>query len=388
MLAEAPTGTYGTGDAIAHEENRAMHLSNRPRSLTWPRFVIALVLIAGLLLPAIPVHAIHGSDPIPGGKYPYVGGIWIRFNCCVMHDEAGAPVETYFAMPNPPGYPFFDEDGDGDVDPEFLEGPKVRANGVLLAPNVVLTQGAHFGNGRRVGVSFKEQIGDIDPEDDAEFDDGADGVYAGSVYHMPGIDRESEGFIPNDLAVIVLDENVAEHDYGGVLATLPALGALDAQEGTELTAISYGPQIDAPLLEEDAPTKDELLAANAAWDFTRRQSPWTVTAVDEVRLRLEAPGPSWYCDADQGAPFIDDRTGTVAALMTFWPEYCHETIAYGYRLDTQEVRDFLCAVSQGQFSEVKDTNVDGLLAETDPAELDPVRYELTRESAAVLDEFC
>jgi hypothetical protein len=366
-----------------------MPLSRSRRPLRRSLFVVvALVLIAGLLLPALPVHAIHGSDPIPDGKYPYVGGIWIRFNCCVMKEEAGEPVETYFAMPNPPGYPFFDEDGDGDVDPEFLEGPKVRANGVLIAPNVVLTQGAHFGNGRRVGVSFKEQIGDIDPEDDAEFDEGADGVYAGSVYHMPGIDRESEGFVPNDLAVIVLDENVADNHYGSVLATLPALGALDTQKGTELTAISYGPQEDAPLLEEDAPTKDELLAANAAWDFTRRQSPWTVTAVDALRLRLEAPGPSWYCDADQGAPFIDERTGTVAALMTFWPEYCHETVAYGYRLDTQEVRDFLCAVSQRQFDEVKDTNVDGLPAETDPAELDPVRYELTRESAAVLDEFC
>ena len=56
----------------------------------------------------------------------------------------------------------------------------------------------------------------------------------------------SEGFVPNDLAVIVLDENVADNDYGGVLATLPALGALDTQEGTELTAISYGPQEDAP----------------------------------------------------------------------------------------------------------------------------------------------
>jgi hypothetical protein len=217
-----------TGEAIAHEEKRAMPLSRSRRPLRRSLFVVvALVLIAGLLLPALPVHAIHGSDPIPDGKYPYVGGIWIRFNCCVMKEEAGEPVETYFAMPNPPGYPFFDEDGDGDVDPEFLEGPKVRANGVLIAPNVVLTQGAHFGNGRRVGVSFKEQIGDIDPEDDAEFDEGADGVYAGSVYHMPGIDRESEGFIPNDLAVIVLDENVAENDYGSVLATLPALGALN-----------------------------------------------------------------------------------------------------------------------------------------------------------------
>jgi hypothetical protein len=42
-------------------------------------------------------------------------------------------------MPNPPLYPFYDADGDGDADHEELEGPKVRVNGILIAPNVVLT---------------------------------------------------------------------------------------------------------------------------------------------------------------------------------------------------------------------------------------------------------
>ncbi|MDF3043284.1 MAG: hypothetical protein K0Q71_5990, partial [Thermomicrobiales bacterium] len=274
------------------------------------------------------------------------------------------------------------------IDPEFLEGPKVRANGILIAPNIVLTQGGHYGNGRRTAVSFLEHIGDIDPDDDAEFDVGADGVYEGNIYHMPGIDRDAEGFMPNDLAVIVLDENVAADEYGGVLATLPAVDALATIKGTELTAVSYGPQVDVPHSDEDAPAKEEVLAEFADWDFTRRQSPWTVTAVGALRLRLEAASPSWYCDADQGVPFIDDGTGDVAALMTFWSGYCHDTIAYGFRLDTQEVYDFLCAVGEGHFDEVTSTNVDGLPADAEPAELDPVEYTVTSESAAALDTFC
>jgi hypothetical protein len=60
----------------------------------------------------------------------------------------------------------------------------------------------------------------------------------------------------------------------------------------------------------------------------------------------------------------------------------------GVKSQAQEVRDFLCAVSQGRFDAVQDTNVDGLPAETDSAELDPVRYEITRESSTVLEAFC
>jgi hypothetical protein len=377
-----------TDQSNTRVEDRAMRRASRPARFTPARNVFALALIAALLLPAIPARAIHGSESIPEGKYSYAGATWIRFNCCVMVGEGDDAVEAYFAMPNPPGYPFFDEDGDGDIDPELLEGPKVRANGILIAPNIVLTQGGHYGTGRRTAVSFREQVGDIDPDDDSEFDVGADGVYEGNIYHMPGIDRDAEGFMPNDLAVIVLDENVAADEYGGVLATLPAVGALDTIKGTELTAVSYGPQVDGPHSDEDAPAKEDVLAEYAGWDFTRRQSPWSVTAVGALRLRLEAASPSWYCDADEGAPFIDEGTGDVAALMTFWSGYCNDTIAYGFRLDTQEVYDFLCAVGEGQFDEVKSTNVDGLPADAEPAELDPVEYTVTSESAAALDTFC
>jgi hypothetical protein len=309
-------------------------------------------LLVGLLLPAIPARAIYGSDPIPGGKYPYVGGVWLRWNCC-LNDQN-------FEMPNPPNYPFFDDDPDAvpNPNPGFLEGPKVRANGILIASNVVLTNGAHFRNGRRVGVSFKKQLGDIDPNNDAEFDVGADGVYEGYVYHMPGLNRDKRGNVVNDLAVVILDDDVDPDDHGGVFAPLPALGGLNKLKGTRLTAISYGPQNEAPYdpADEDKPTVEEILAPFVEWDFTRRRSAWDVGSVEKARLRLLAPEPSYYCDADQGAPFVDDKTGIVTSLMTFWPQYCNDAVAYGYRLDTRDVRDFLCAVGNDDLLDIEDPN--------------------------------
>jgi hypothetical protein len=103
---------------------------------------VAFIALVALLLPAIPAKAIWGSSPIdPPGKYAYGGAAWLRTNCCLDNPPGEDPGSYNFVMPNPPLYPFYDADGAGDADPEELEGPKIRVNGILIAPNVVLTQG-------------------------------------------------------------------------------------------------------------------------------------------------------------------------------------------------------------------------------------------------------
>jgi hypothetical protein len=397
---------------------------------------VAFIAFVALLLPAIPAKAIWGSSPIDRpGKYPYVGAAWLRTNCCYDNPPGEDPGSYNFVMPNPPLYPFYDADGDGDADPEELEGPKVRVNGILIAPNVVLTQGGYFRNGRRLAVSFREQIIDesltldptqpyppadfypgniainvgpdgvlgplpnpfiIDPRNVAKFDVGAADIYEGYAYQMPGLNEEENGFVTNDLAVIILDKNVT----GVPLVKLSAPGALDQKNALRVSVISYGPQGEEPDLARDADGDwkddafvEELLSPYTFWDFSQRQSQWTVTKVEGPRVRLEALQPSYYCDADEGAPFIDDKTGEVAALMTFWPDFCNDKIAYGYRLDTREVYNFLCDVGNGKLVDVPNSNpAPGDLYLNDDEGVQPkgvVDYpDVTSDSRTTLHTYC
>jgi hypothetical protein len=406
------------------------------------RLLVGIIALMALLLPALPAKAIWNSSEIkPSGKYPSVGAAWSRTNCCLeigeADDEHNYPVDPgdyNFAMPNPPLYPFFDADFDGDSDQEFLEGPKVRVNGILIAPNVMLTQGDYFRNGRHLGVSFREQLVNehltlnpkkpypapqggftppnivinvgadgkvgslpnqfiIDPHNVAKFDVGAPGVYEGYGYRMPGLTEEDDGFVTNDLAVIILAKNVK----GAPLAKLPALGSLATKTPSRLTAISYGPQGEEPDLaqDKDDPLVEDILSTYTNWDFQQRQSRWNVSSVDDARLRLEAPQPSYYCDADEGAPFINDKTGEVAGLMTFWSDYCNDTVAYATRLDTPAVYSFLCDLSKGNSSlaPVPDPNpAPGQLYLNDDTDVQPkgnVHYpEITRQSRSALQRYC
>jgi hypothetical protein len=306
--------------------------------------LIALILIAGLLMPAIPAQAIVGSTTDGADDYPYVAGIWLRWNCCLDPDQNGKG--DHFQMPNPPDYPEFFRDYDGDEENDIdLGGPRVRATGILIARNVVLTSGTHFRNGRQVGVSFTNPIsqGLADDADPADFAVGAPGVYEGYVYRFPGLDANADAPRHNDLAVVILNSPV-DDDIPTADLSLP--GALDAlkrsKDKAELDTVSYGPDG----FDEEA------------WDFERRVSSWHLTSLHASIAKFQGAN-QYACDGDQGAPF-HDREGNVAALLTFWAGFCDKwVIAYGNRLDTQEVRDFLCAlgdIENNPLNLVKDPN--------------------------------
>jgi hypothetical protein len=287
--------------------------------------LVVLALIAGLLLPAAPARAIVGSSTENAGAYPYVGAAWLLVNCCDENDEP-------YANPIPPL--LSQEDGDN----------RVRSTGILIAPNVFLTEGAQYRNGRRVAVSFKNPLAPPDPLEPgvpSDFTD-PDSVYEGYVYHLPGLDRETEERpIPRDAAVIILDEAVPwfDPDERPRLAPLGALDDALGAEQTALTAVSYGPDIDDP----------------AAWDVQRRTSQWDLTDLSASFATLHAPD-HWVCDGDQGAPLYNEE-GQVTALLTIGAEFCEESEqADGYRLDTRETRDFLCAVATDPLDTVEVDN--------------------------------
>jgi hypothetical protein len=282
--------------------------------------MVALILIAGLLLPAIPAQAIVGSTTDNAEEYPWVGAAWLLLNGCC---EEGWPGGVF---PNP-------------IPPDLELGEnRVRATGILIAPNVFLTQAGSFRNGRRVAVSIEKSINvwrdgsdylDLFPGPNPPWHPITsdtvpnDTVYEGYVFHYPGT---------GDIAAIILDEEV-----DGPLATLAAPGTLDTLNALKkslgkagLTAVSYGPPSHDP----------------ETWDFQRRTSEWRLNTLKASTVHLQGPG-YFVCDGDQGAPIHDDERG-VAALLVFSSSFCSgNSVATGYRLDTQEVQDFLCSLSDG-----------------------------------------
>ncbi|HEU0115452.1 MAG TPA: hypothetical protein VFQ80_12285 [Thermomicrobiales bacterium] len=280
------------------------------------------------------------------GDYPYVGAAWLLANCC---DDNGDP----FLNPIPPDLPAGDN--------------RVRTTGILVSPNVVLTEGAQYRNGRWVAVSFQNPLTNF--TDFYDKDSNPNGtVYRGYVYHLPGLDREDpHTFKQYDLAVIILDQPVKGIDQFAPLAPVGALGAEQQAKGAPLTVLSYGPNNNHP----------------ATWDFVRRASAWTATKIQETSIHLQGQKKSYFvCDGDQGAPAID-AAGDVTALLYIGPKFCHaHRAADGIRVDTPEARAFLCDVATKPLADVDNANggLDGVDS--------PVVVYPKIDSPDVLAQFC
>jgi V8-like Glu-specific endopeptidase len=279
------------------------------------RLLLGLVLTLGVLLPALPAAAIVGRDDLAHpGDYPYVGAAWLVLNCC---DDKGNP----FPNPIPPDLSQSDRDN------------TVRTTGVLISPNVFLTEGAQYRNGRRVAVTFQNPITRGDFTDIYNRTSNPGGTtFEGYVFHLPGLDRNDDStYAGFDLAAIVLDFPVPASAHVP-FAKLAAVGALDPTKkakSQEFTAISYGPNNHDP----------------STWDFVRRSSSWQPKKIEATSVHFKGENHDYFvCDGDQGAPFLN-KAGEVAALLYIGPTFCDKNqVADGYRVDTPLVRQFLCNV--------------------------------------------
>jgi hypothetical protein len=331
-----------------------MHPKQKRNHASWRQIITALAVLAGLLLPALPARAIVDSDVLDApGDYPYVGAAWLVLNCC---DDDGNPFES----PIPPDLPLGDN--------------RVRTSGVLVAPNVFLTGGTQYRNGRRVAVTFENPIQTADFTD--FYDPGTNpdgGAFEGYVFHMPGLDREDEDtFARFDLAVIVLDFPVPDA-LGVPIAPIADLGALNPTKKSktkELIAVSYGPDNHDP----------------ETWDFQRRTSEWETKNPQATSVRLKGEDHDYFvCDGDQGAP-LHTRSGDVAALIYIGKSFCgKDQVADAIRLDTPQAREFLCQVgTDGFLDDAEIPNPNFPLLGPDG----PLDYPEIAEPEVLTDEFC
>ena len=315
------------------------------------RLLLVLVLSVGTLLPAFPAAAIVGSSDLAHpGDYPYVGAAWLVYNCC---DANGDP----FLNPIPPDLP----PGDN----------RVRTTGVLIAPNVFLTEGAQYRNGRRVAVTFQNPIERADFTNIYNPNNNPGGTtFEGYVFHMPGLNRDDQStYAQFDLAVIVLDFPVP-WAASGPFARLAAVGALDPTKKAKtqaLTALSYGPNTNDP----------------ATWDFVRRSSSWETQKVQATSTQLKGDSPTYsVCDGDQGAPLVN-KAGDVAALLYMGPKICQQNhVADGIRLDTPTVRQFLCNVGTAGYLDA------AAIPNPNPVGPNPLGYPAISNPNVLTDTYC
>jgi hypothetical protein len=268
------------------------------------QFAIAIVLLVALLMPAIPVGALKGAEQTDSEQpydYPYVGAIWRLTECCDNNDQI-------FLNPDP---------------------GSVRNSGILVAPNVVLTTGSGFDNGELVAFSAESPVPRIEGQ-------GRIG-HRGFVFADPRFGPCcQEGSYRHDnyfnMGVVILEQPI-----GGDIefASLTDIGTLDALKdtagGQELIAVGYG-TTEAP-------------PAELSWDFQRRSATWELSGLKPAFVHTSAPGQHGPAPGDNGGPILVN--GTVAALIHPWDGFARaKNVGLGYRLDTPDVRTFLCFVSQ------------------------------------------
>jgi hypothetical protein len=269
--------------------------------------LLGVIALVALLLPAIPARALVGVTTTDNNAHRYVGAVWRLIDCC---DENG----NQYLIPNP---------------------DSVRASGILIAPNVVLTAGRAFDDGELVAVSFASPVTDLQ--------DYGKTVHRGYVFWHPkfGPFQAFPGSYNHDndfnMAVIILEDAV----QGIAPTNLADIGALDALKGTpgptkQLTAVGYGT------------TESKAGNQERTWDFTRRAATWELSGLKPSYVHTTAPGQHGPCNGDQGGPIMAKNSDEVAAIISNWDGVCGgpQGVGYGYRVDTQDAYDFLCFVSK------------------------------------------
>jgi hypothetical protein len=188
------------------------------------------------------------------------------------------------------------------------KGLEPDCSGFLVSPTVFVTA-AHCQQGlvsRNVGVTF-----------DSTYTSGSN-MLAGTFVPDP-LWGQVKGD-SHDVAVVVLHDAVTNV----VPYSLPGIGTVDKPtfKTVDFTNVGYG-----------------LVDVKTAPDFVRRQSLSSLTNVKPTEIVL-ANKPGGVCFGDSGGPRLVGTT--VVAITSIGNANCTGQ-SVSYRLDTQEVQDFLAA---------------------------------------------
>lgn len=337
--------------------------------------IVALIVLAALLLPAIPARAVYHGD-LTGERFSNVGIVFMERTSPKDETTGGGPPEVWD-----------------------------HCTGVLIANNLVLTAGT-CANDPWDKFAYFSPVDDYNPTYDwGEKDENGD--YRPFAYdystpdpndrlapwnkHVP-ICREpcyrgevvrasSSGVGGHNLAVLRFKENIAE-ELDIDPAALPAYDSLNGLQGQRVTTVGYGDVgcegpgcpadgIDA-FFDDDSDNfpeydwieytiiRDEANDPPAWWryiELTQRRSA-VMEVVSESGdwpkngnkfLEVSETEDDYACEEAGGAYFLGDNDpdGTLVAINF---DFDCSPVTDVLRLDTSNARNFLCSK---QFPELK-----------------------------------
>lgn len=237
---------------------------------------------------------------------------------------------------------FYDEDG------EFLH----RCSGSLLSPTIFLTAGHCTDDAASARIWFHQDVGgQFDPV--TETPDPRTGYpdfcIAGDPLCVESDELYNRGFddfagFPNtlDVGIIVLDEPVTAITEFAVLAEPGSLDYLATNQrrgaNPEVTFSGYGVSDIRPA---QLSFRERLMATGQIINV-RNQN----TAGFNIQVSTNVGGGrGGTCFGDSGGPILWDDTDIVVAVNSFVINGNCAGLGFGYRVDTQEVYDWITEVT-------------------------------------------
>jgi hypothetical protein len=268
------------------------------KSTTRKRLVVSLVMMALLLVVAIPASAVTYGEPDEDG-HPYVG-------LALFFDQAG----------------------------EYMW----RCSGTLLSPTVFMTAGHCTVDTTSAKVMFDADLNELE----YPYPDCASYIcYEGSTQSHPNYDDAWPEFPKTyDVGVVVLQTPV----YMGTYGQLPELGALDdldTQRGHQdlvLRTVGYGLQSVKP--EEQA---DKIRYTSTSLLINLRSHLTDGNNLHTSNNPGKGHGTSGgSCFGDSGGPvFYPEDSDTVVGIVSFGMNWNCKGGDWAFRTDTETTQDFV-----------------------------------------------
>jgi hypothetical protein len=233
-------------------------------------------------------------------------------------------------------------------DPETGDPFSHRCSGSLISPTVFVTAG-HCTEGVDTGrVYFLQAVG---PNYSPDSFGGLGGDETTGYPYENGITfsvadnfgfHDFEGYPENrDAGVVILDEpyNPPSGTFGilpwdGLVDELVAAAGSSNKKQIRFRTVGYG------LLDQDPVPNPGLRERLAAWGYLIENS----SGVTEFNIKTTANasmGKGGSCNGDSGGPVLVEGTNIIAAVVSFGMNPQCKGQDYGYRLDRQEVLDWI-----------------------------------------------